>query len=226
MFKRNLLYTCSMKQKVTGLFLGLIFLCSGVAFGQDTLIGTPKRLIQLSGVVVSSDSLQEMPYAAVYDRTTKHGLIADIYGFFSIVVQPGDTIMFRYYGHKPSSYTVPDTLTEDRYSIIHMMQVDTLQLKEVVIYPWPSKEAFAQAFVEMNPYDDAMLRAQKQLSGKSLASIASMVPTDASLAYTNTINQNNTRLYTMGQSPVNNLLNPFAWASFLQKWRSGELKRM
>lgn len=183
------------------------------------------RLVQLSGVVVSSDSLQEMPYAAVYNKTIRRGSIADVYGFFSIVVQPGDTILFRYYGHKPSSYIVPDTLSESRYSIIHMMTVDTIQLSEVVIYPWPSKEAFAQAFVEMNPYDDAMLRAQKQLSGQSLANIAAMVPSDASLSFGNVMNQNNTRLYTMGQSPVNNLLNPFAWATFLQKWRSGELQR-
>jgi hypothetical protein len=194
-------------------------------FAQETVKSDSLRLIQLSGVVISSDSLQEMPYAAVYNKTTKRGLIADIYGFFSIVVQPGDTILFRYFGHKPSAYFVPDTLNESRYSIIHMMQIDTLQLKEVVIYPWPSKEAFAQYFVEMNPYDDAMLRAQKQLSGQSLAAIASKVPSDASLSYGNVTNSNNTRLYTMGQSPVNNLLNPFAWASFLQKWRSGELKR-
>lgn len=184
-----------------------------------------QRLVQLSGVVVSSDSLQEMPYAAVYNRTVKRGTIADIYGFFSLVVQPGDTILFRYYGHKPSSYIVPDTLSEDRYSIIHMMTIDTIQLKEVVVYPWPSKEAFAQAFVDMNPYEDAMLRAQRQLSGQSLANIASLVPSDASLSFGNVVNQNNTRLYTMGQSPVNNLLNPFAWATFLQKWRSGELQR-
>jgi hypothetical protein len=184
-----------------------------------------ERLIQLSGVVVSSDSLQEMPYAGVYNKTTRRGTIADIYGFFSLVVHPSDTIMFRYYGHKPSSYIVPDTLSENRYSIIHMMTIDTIQLSEVVIYPWPSREAFAQAFVEMNPYDDAMLRAQKELSGQSLAQIASLVPNDASLSFGNVVNQNNTRLYTMGQSPVNNLLNPFAWATFLQKWRSGELRR-
>ncbi len=205
--------------------LSVLILTVSTSVAQDTVPTSAKRLIQLSGVVVSSDSLQEMPYAAIYNKSRKSGLIADIYGFFSIGVQPGDTVLFRYYGHKPSSYWVPDTLTEDHYSIIHMMQVDTLQLKEVVIYPWPSKEAFAQAFVEMNPYDDAMLRAQKQLSGQSLASIASKVPTDASLSFTNVMNQNQTRLYTMGQSPVNNLLNPFAWASFLQKWRSGELRR-
>ena len=203
--------------------IGMVLAISLRANSQDT----PKqeKLVQLSGVVVSSDSLQEMPYAAVYNKTVRRGTIADIYGFFSLVVQPGDTILFRYYGHKPSSYIVPDTLSESRYSIIHMMTVDTIQLKEVVVYPWPSKEAFARAFVEMNPYEDAMLRAQKQLSGQSLASIASLVPSDASLSFGNVLNQNNTRLYTMGQSPVNNLLNPFAWATFLQKWRSGELQR-
>lgn len=203
-------------------FLALMVFSSQL-MAQDSIRKT--RLIQLSGVVVSSDSLNEMPYATIYDKTVKRGTIADTYGFFSMVVQPGDTIIFKYYGHKPSSFIIPDTLKDDRYSIIHMMEIDTLQLQEVVIYPWPSKEAFAQAFIEMNPYEDAMLRAQRMLSGQSLASIASTVSTDASLAYGNTMNAMNTRLYTMGQSPVNNLMNPFAWATFLQKWRSGELQR-
>jgi hypothetical protein len=198
----------------------LTLLISGKVVAQDQ-----QRLIQLSGVVVSADSLNEMPYATVFDKTVRRGTIADIYGFFSMVVQPGDTILFKYYGHKPSSFIVPDTLKEDRYSIIHMMEIDTLQLQEVVIYPWPSKEAFAQAFVEMNPYEDAMLRAQKLLSGQSLANMANGVSSDASISYGNVMTQQNTRLYTMGQSPVNNLMNPFAWATFLQKWRNGELQR-
>jgi hypothetical protein len=205
----------------------LKYVLVGLAFGLslNATSQEKKKLVQLSGVVISSDSLQEMPYAAVYNKSVHRGTIADIYGFFSIVVQPGDTILFHYYAHKPSSYIVPDSLSQERYSIIHMMTVDTIQLSEVVIYPWPSREAFAQAFIEMNPYDDAMLRAQKQLSGQSLADIASLVSSDASLSYGNVMNQQNTRLYTMGQSPVNNLLNPFAWAKFLQKWRSGELQR-
>ncbi len=184
-----------------------------------------EKLIQLSGVVVSSDSLSEMPFASVFDKTVKRGTIADAYGFFSMVVKPGDTIVFKYAGHKPSSYIVPDSLTEDRYSIIHMMEMDTVELETVTVYPWPSREAFAQAFVEMNPYDDELLKAQKLLSGQSLASLASNVSSDGSISYGNVMNQQNTRLYTMGQSPVNNLMNPFAWASFLQKWRNGELGR-
>jgi hypothetical protein len=204
--------------------IGLVFL---VLLVQTAVLSQVKneRLVQLSGVVISSDSLQEMPYAAIYNRSVKRGTIADMYGFFSLVVQPGDTLLFRYVGHKPSSYIVPDTLKDDRYSIIHMMELDSAAYNEVIIYPWPSKEAFAQAFIEMNPYDDALLRAQRQLSGQNLAALASKVSSDASISYGNVMNQQNTRLYTMGQSPVNNLMNPFAWASFLQKWRAGELRR-
>ncbi|MBI3237499.1 MAG: hypothetical protein HYZ43_01420 [Flavobacteriia bacterium] len=185
------------------------------------------RLIQLSGVVVSSDSLEQMPYATIFDKTVGRGTLADFFGFFSIVVQPGDTILVRYFGHNESSFIVPDTLTDDRYSIIHMMVKDTSlnYLPTVTVYPWPSRADFARAFVEMDPYDDAFRQAQKKLSGESLAFIASKVSSDGSISYGYAINQQNTRLYTMGQSPVNNLMNPFAWASFLQSWRSGQLSK-
>ena len=183
------------------------------------------RLIQLSGVVVSSDSLSQMPFATVFDRQSRRGTLADYYGFFSLVVLPGDTLIFSYYGYKTSSFIVPDTLKDDRYSIIHMMHADTINLPSVTVYPWPSREDFTRAFLEMKPYDDALRRAQRQLSGESLAFAAARVSTDGSLSYSWQQNQNNTRLYTMGQSPVNNLFNPYSWAKLLQSWKSGELGR-
>jgi hypothetical protein len=183
------------------------------------------QLIQLSGVVVSNDSLEQMPFTTIFDRASKRGTIADYYGYFSMVVFPGDTLMFSYYGYKTSSFIVPDTLTENRYSIIHMMHKDTLNLPSVTVYPWPSREDFARAFLEMKPYDDALRRAQKQLSGANLAFAASTLSSDASLSYGWAQNQQNTKLYTMGQSPVNNLLNPYSWASFIQAWKSGQLGR-
>jgi len=181
--------------------------------------------IQLSGVVVSSDSLTQMPFATVFDRQTKRGTIADYYGFFSLVVMPGDTLIFSYYGYLTSSFIVPDSLKDNRYSIIHMMYQDTVNLPAVTVYPWPSREDFARAFVEMQPYDDALRRAQKQLSGENLAFAAARLSTDGSLSYSWQQNQMNTKLYTMGQSPVNNLFNPYAWASFIQAWKAGKLGR-
>ncbi|MGV3630489.1 MAG: carboxypeptidase-like regulatory domain-containing protein [Bacteroidota bacterium] len=204
---------------------GLLSLCCLFLNAQQKPPQDSLKLIQLSGVIVSSDSLNQMPFTTVFDRQSRRGTIADYYGFFSMVVFPGDTLMFSYYGYKTSSFIVPDTLTDNRYSIIHMMYVDTVNLPMVTVYPWPSKEDFARAFLEMKPYDDALRRAQKELSGESLAFAASRLSTDASLSFGWAQNQQNTRLYTMGQSPVNNLLNPYSWASFLQAWKSGKLAR-
>lgn len=206
--------------------LAFTFALSFGAFSQEKPAVVPDSLlIQLSGVIVSSDSLTQLPFATVFNRQSRRGTIADYYGFFSLVVLPGDTLMFSYYGYKTSSFIVPDTLKDNRYSMIHMMYENAEELPEYTVYPWPSREDFARAFLEMKPYDDALRRAQKQLSGESLALAAGRLSTDASLTYSWQVNQQNTKLYTMGQSPVNNLFNPYSWASFMQAWKSGKLGR-
>ena len=183
------------------------------------------RLIQLSGVAIGETDMNPVSYTTVYDKTSKRGVIADYYGFFSMVVYPGDTLLFSGYSYKTSTYVVPDSLAENRYSIIHMLQKDTVNLPEVTVYPWPSREDFARAFVEMQPYDDAVRRAQRELSGESLAFVAARLDTDASLSYGNVLNQQYTKLYTNRQMPANNLLNPYSWAKLIQDWKAGKLSK-
>jgi hypothetical protein len=198
-------------------------LLSQMSFAQ-TRVDTV-QLIQLSGVVVNEEDLNPLPYTTLYDRTQRRGVISDYYGFFSTVVMPGDTLLFSSFGFKTSTYVVPDTLKESRYSIIHVMQKDTVNLPEVTVYPWPSREDFARYFVNMQPYDDALRRAQRELSGETLAFVAARLDGDASLAYGAVSNQRNTRLYTNGQLPANNLLNPYSWAKLIQDWKQGKLSR-
>lgn len=205
-------------------FLFLFLLVYGFQFAQRRDIDTSK-IIQLSGVVVSEEDLTPMPYITVFDKSIRKGVFADYYGFFSMVSFPGDTICFSYFGYKTSTYIVPDTLKDNRYSIIHMLQRDTVNLPEVTVYPWPSKEEFANYFVNMKPYDDAMRRAQRELSGESLAFIAARLDSDASLSYGYAQNQRYTKLYTNGQMPVNNLLNPYSWAKLVKDWKEGKLSR-
>ncbi len=185
----------------------------------------PQRLIQLSGVAVSDGSLDPVPFITVYDRTLGRGVLADSYGFFSLVTYPGDSIIFNAFGYKPSTYIVPDTLTENRYSIIHLMEIDTINLPEITLYPWPTKEQFDAYIINMEPYDDAIRRAQRELSGESLAIVAAKLDADGSLAYGNAYNERMSKLYTNGQLPVNNLFNPYSWAKLVQDWKQGKLKR-
>jgi len=182
-------------------------------------------LVQLSGVVVSEETLGELPYTTVLNKTGQRGVFCDYYGYFTMVVYPGDTLLFSAYGHKTSNYIVPDTLKNQFYSIIHVMEVDTIDLPSVEVYPWPSREDFARAFVNMDPYDDAIRRAQRQLSGESLAFAAARLDIDGSLAYGSVQSQYQTKLYTQNQLPANNLLNPYAWSKLIKDWKEGKLSK-
>lgn len=221
---RTIVCVKSMNLKSLIFVIALLISLTGNA-QTDRYTQPDSMMIQLSGVVVAEDNLEALPYCTIFDKTVRRGVISDFYGFFSFVVFPGDTLYFSYFGYKSSSYIVPDTLTENRYSIIHMMQKDTLNLPAVDVYPWPSREDFARYFIDMEPYDDAIRRAQRELSGESLAFVAARLEGDASLAYGISQNQYYTKLYTQGQLPGNNLLNPYAWAKLVKDWKDGKLKR-
>lgn len=205
--------------------LFISFLFNG--FSQDSIpkqVLLDSNMIQLSGVVISEGTLDPLAFTTVYDKTQERGMISDYYGYFSLIVFPGDTLLFSYFGYKTSSYIVSDTLSVGRYSMIHMIQKDTLNLPEVTVYPWPSREDFARAFVEMQP-DDAIRKAQRELSGESLAFIAARIEGDASLSYGTANNARYTKIYTNNQLPANNLFNPYAWAKLISEWKKGNLAR-
>lgn len=204
----------------------LIVLCSIIGGNLLAQVNeNSKLLVQLSGVVVDEGDASQIPFTTVYDRNKKHGVVSDYYGYFSLVVSPGDTLIFSSFTFQTNAYIVPDTLSGNRYTILHIMQKDTVELPEVVVYPWPSREDFARAFVEMEPYDDALRRAQRELSGESLAFVAARLDNDASLAFGALANQRYTKLYSLNQLPANNLLNPAAWSKLIQDWKAGKLSK-
>ncbi|MEZ4938034.1 MAG: carboxypeptidase-like regulatory domain-containing protein [Crocinitomicaceae bacterium] len=181
-------------------------------------------LVQFSGVVVSSDSLQPVPFANIFDKTTRRGTVSDYYGYFSFVAGYGDTIVFSFVGYKKSYFIIPDSLTESRYSIIHMMEKDTVLLKETRVYPWPSREEFADAFLNMDTQMDDLAKARQNLSGDNMAFAAARLPTEGSMTYKWEQQQYQTRIYYNGQAPSINILNPIAWGQFIDYWRKGKFK--
>ena len=191
-------------------------------FGQEK--GLKKEMIQLSGVAISEETLEPMPFTTIYDKTIKRGVVSDYYGYFTLIVYPGDSIVFANSHYDNSTFVVPDTLQQNRYSLVHMIPASVVDLPEVKVYPWPSREDFARAFVEMQPYDDAIRKAQRELSGENLAFAAAKLESDASLSYGTLMNQKYSQLYSQGQLPVNNLFNPASWAKFIQDWKDGKLK--
>ena len=178
--------------------------------------------IQFSGVVLSSnDSLKPIPLTSVIIKGTKRGAVSDFFGFFTLVAQPGDVIQFISLGYKESDFKIPDTLKSISYSIIQTLFKDTFNLNEVTIYPWPTKEEFKREFLNLKLPDDDYTRAEKNMQAEEMRVLMKGLSNDPNIAYKYLQNYQQTKLYNSGQMPVSNLLNPIAWAKFIQNWKAG-----
>lgn len=202
-----------------------LFLCSTITSYAQEAVPDKKELVQFSGVVITADSLMPVPFTSIMIRNTYRGTISDYYGFFSFVAKMNDTIEFAALGYKKSLFIIPDTLTDQRCSLIQLLNKDTILLKEVVIFPWPTKEQFKDAFLQLRIPDDDMTRAQRNLHHNELSALSAIMPMDGSMNFKYQMEQQSSRLYYAGQLPPNNLLNPIAWSKFIQMWQNGEFRK-
>jgi hypothetical protein len=204
------------------LFFLLLILISSAAYCQDK---NEPKLVQFSGVIVEGDSLKPVPFVSILIKGSNRGTISDFFGYFSFVAKENDVIEFSTMGYRKAVFTIPDSLSTSRYSLIQVLRKDTILLKETVIYPWPTKEQFKEAFLNLNIPDDDLERARKNLEREDMKLRAERVPMDGAMNQKYYQQQYNSRLYYAGQLPPNNLLNPIAWSKFIQAWKNGEFKR-
>jgi len=195
--------------------IGLICIYSGCLNAQ---LKSPK-LIQFSGVVMDRDSLQPLPYVAVMVKGSQRGTRSDYYGFFNLVVQPGDRIEFSSLTHKTQTYQIPDTVSQLYYYAIQVLEQDTVKLDAVTVFPWPSKDDFRQAFLNLDLNSSEVQFASQNLSRKELTYRERLSAAQSGENYLYQLQNQYTRIYSAGQQPVNNLLNPVKWAEFIDYWR-------
>ncbi|MBN8693205.1 MAG: carboxypeptidase-like regulatory domain-containing protein [Bacteroidetes bacterium] len=209
-------------KRISLILIGLLY------FVQSSLAqekSNSEHFIQLSGIVVDDDSLRGIPFVSVIVKGTKRGTITDFYGFFSVVAQPGDELQFFSINHKNAVYKLEDTLSLKHYYVIQRLLKDTILLADVDVYPWPSKEEFKKAFLNLDLSETDYDRAAKNLDRNDLSYAERNLKMDAQANYRYAMQQYLTKVYTTGQYPVNNLLNPIAWAQFIDAWRQGKFKK-
>lgn len=216
-----MLYLPSAMNHLRALFVLVLLLSGSQLFAQ-----TPDEdLVQFSGMIVASDSLEAVPYVNIRIKGLNRGTTSDFYGFFSLVARKGDVIQFSAVGFKKGEYLIPDTLRSNRYSLVHIMTNDTILLKETVIYPWPTKEQFRHAFVWNKIPDDDLTIAQRNLDKMEMRERARAMPMDGSMNYRNYMDNQVSKLYYRGQAQPITVFNPFAWAEFIKAWKRGDFKR-
>ncbi|MDI1354635.1 MAG: carboxypeptidase-like regulatory domain-containing protein [bacterium] len=180
------------------------------------------HLLQFSGVVLDQDSLFPIPFVSIVIKGTKRGTVSDVYGFFTIVISPGDEVVFSSLTHKSRTYKMADTTSLKYYYAIQVLTKDTFQLPIVDVYPWPSKEDFKRAFLALDLRETDGERADRNLTREELSYMERTQGASASENYKYVMQAYYTKVYTSGQAPVNNLLNPIAWADFITAWRQGK----
>jgi hypothetical protein len=181
-------------------------------------------LVQFSGMTITADSLNPVSYTKILDISSHRGTTSDISGYFSFVAHKKDTVVFTAIGYKPATFIIPDTITQQRYSLIQLMTADTLTLAEAIIFPWPTLEDFKRAFIETKIPDDDLEIARKNLQAFDIRMRAEEYPFDASMNYRNYIDNQTSKLYYFGQQQPISILNPFAWAKFIKAWKEGKFK--
>ncbi|MCB9361185.1 MAG: carboxypeptidase-like regulatory domain-containing protein [Flavobacteriales bacterium] len=202
------------------LFFTTFLLAISICFAQAQ---TDADIVYFSGVVVDGDSLTSLPYTHIIVKSSRTGTVADYYGFFSILAHKGDTILFSRVGYSRNQFVIPDTLTDENYSVIHLMYKETIALDEVKVYPWPSFEEFKESFTSFKE-DLHLESAKSNLENEKLMELSGNLAIEGSTIFKREENFRHTMIYeTNGYQPYG-IFNPFAWQQFIKAWRSGDLK--
>ena len=206
------------------LLFGLFLVSASGVFGQST---ETEDLIQFSGLVLdgTTDELLPIPYTSVGVEREGRGTYSDFNGFFSIVVRPLDTIRFSAVGYEPVEFVIPDTLTDDRYSVVQLMTQDIYNLPETVIFPWPSREHFKLEFLAMDVSSQMQERALANVAEDMMARARNDVRADGRETGSYYLRQQARQYYHIGQTPPMNIFNPIAWKQFVDTWKSGGFKK-
>lgn len=205
-------------------FIFIIFLLS---FFSKGIAQQTEQVIQFSGMIVTEENgqLVPVPYANVYMKNRSRGTYADIKGFYSFVASKGEKIVFSCVGFKTVEITIPDTLSDTRYSVVQMLTKDSYNLPATVIYPWPSREHFKIEFLAMDVKDELHRRAMENLAEKEMRRMRKELAYDGQETTKIYLQEKASQAYYAGQFRPQNIFNPLAWQQFFKAWKEGKFKQ-
>lgn len=186
-----------------------------------------EKLVQFSGMVLdgTNEALVPVPYTNILVKDKSRGTYSDFKGFFSIVVEKGDIIVFSAIGYETVEYIIPDELEDNRYSIVQLMTQDAYNLPETVVFPWPSREHFKLEFLAMDVTPELQERAARNLANENLARMRKEVVSDGNENADYYLRQQARDYYFIGQQPPMNIFNAVSWKKFFDAWKRGDFKK-
>ncbi len=178
----------------------------------------PKReVIQFTGVVFGIDSTNVIPGTHVYIPKSGRGTTTNPYGFFSMPVLEGDSIVFSAVGYKRSFYIVPKHKKESSLRILVTLEEDISFLEEVEIRPYPTESMFKEALITMElPNQKEYANIYQWLNSEYMTRGYYNLPASPNANAQYMINLQRQSYINRYSPPQNQLLNPFAWNQFIR----------
>jgi len=202
----------------TIIFLTVTFL---TLHGQTT---ERQTYIQVSGLIVDA-SYKPVSGVAVISKKLKRGAVSERSGIYSIPSTKGDTIFFRALGYKRYHTIIPESYDGRQCNVDIVLDIDTITIQEVTILPWKTYNDFLKEMTRQKPVDPIIENMNDNLASIYVAmsnQVGVRISPEAGYRYS--MNQNFNAMATHEQYPVNNLLNPFAWAKFVDGLKHGLFK--
>ncbi len=198
-----------------------IFLCAL----QQALAQGAREAILLSGFIVDAENSLPVPGVHVYIPKAGRGVATSSEGFFVLPCYSGDSLIISSIGYKKHYYVIPKEKVNN-YSVVIELVEDTTSLAVIEVFPYPTEELFKEALLALElPDQEQMDRLQENLNQRVLARLALDMPMDARMNYRYQMYQNINAQETRFFNPALQLLNPFAWAKFIQSIKNGDLKK-
>ncbi len=183
------------------------------SFGQSQ-----RRIIQLSGIILSEDSVSGLPGAHIYVPKAGRGTSSNSVGFFTMPVLVGDSVVITSIGYERRHYIVPGSASEYLTIIVEMVQ-DVTFLKEVEIMPFPTEEIFKQAVLALNiPLNENGVD-KRNLNAQLLALMLQSTPMDGAANYRYYMDQYPSSINNKFQPITNPFLNVVNWAKFFKSMK-------
>ncbi len=186
-----------------------------------------RKVIQFSGKVVSEEGgeLIPLPYTNIAIMGTSRGTFTGIDGFFSLVAQASDTVVFTRIGYDDVKYVIPDTLNEQFYSWIQIMTQGDYLLPEAVIMPWPDRDYFEIEFLALDVTNELRTKAQENLAKEVLDDMRHTVSADGGETFALQNQRYIQDFQYAGQYKPQHIFSPLAWVKFIKAWKRGDFKR-
>jgi hypothetical protein len=182
-------------------------------------------IIQVNGVVLSSDSSRTLPDITILIKNKDRGTYSSEWGVFTIVCEKGDTLQFRCLGYRPKDVIIPKNASGSFFSLTQTMIQDTFYLPETIVRPLPNKDYFNYAFLHWKINSDKYEIARQNNNMLRLRAMSYTLARDGNERQHLQQNIITKQLEYQGQQQPMNIFSPLKWGEFYEAWKRGDFKK-